>query len=85
MWYVYILRCVDNTLYTGITTDIPRRIIDHNRKKASACTRSRLPVKLVHNEQYPTRSKALKREAQIKAWPRKKKLALVAGDLIRKD
>ncbi|MBL7081245.1 MAG: GIY-YIG nuclease family protein [Candidatus Omnitrophica bacterium] len=81
MWYVYILRCADGTLYTGTTTNISRRLTEHNRKKGGACTRVRLPVKLAHKEPYQTRSEALKRESQIKSWIRKKKLALIKGDL----
>ena len=79
MWYVYILECVDNTLYTGITTDIDRRLKEHNRKKGGACTRSRLPVKLAYRESGQTKSQALKREAEIKSWARKEKLALIKG------
>ena len=77
MWYVYILRCADTTLYTGTTTDIPRRVKEHNHRKGGACTRVRLPVKLVYKEPCETQSQALEREAQIKGWTKKKKLALV--------
>ncbi len=80
MWYVYILRCTDNTLYTGSTTDIDRRVKEHNRKKGGGCTRGRLPVELVHKEPYEIRSEAQKREAQIKTWPRQKKLALISSN-----
>ena len=80
MWYVYILKCADNTLYTGATTDVSRRIIEHNRKKGGACTRVRLPVELIYKEPHETRSEALKREHQIKRWSRKKKIALINGD-----
>ena len=61
MWYVYILRCADGILYTGSTTDIDRRVKEHNRKKGGGCTRGRLPVKLVHKEPCPNRSEAQKR------------------------
>jgi len=81
VWYAYILQCADNTLYTGTTTDPLRRVKEHNRKKGGACTRVRLPVKLAYKEPFETQSSALKREAQIKHWTRKKKLALIAGDL----
>lgn len=77
MWHVYILRCADGTLYTGMTTDLSRRVNEHNRNKGSAYTGSRLPVKLIYNEPCTDRSQALKREAQIKRWPRKKKLVLI--------
>ena len=77
MWYTYIIRCSDNTLYTGISNDIPRRIKLHNAGKASAYTRSRTPVILVYKEPHRTKSRALKREAQIKSWPRETKIALI--------
>jgi putative endonuclease len=77
VWYVYILKCVDNSLYTGSTTDIKRRIKEHNAKKGGSFTRIRLPAKLVHKEYYLTRSEAQKRESQIKSWTKKKKLALI--------
>lgn len=79
MWYVYIIRCADGNLYTGVTTDIPRRVKRHNSKKASKYTRIRTPVTLAHSEDHPTRSSALKREAQIKRWSKQKKLALING------
>jgi len=69
-------------LYTGTTTDISRRVSEHNRKKGGACTRARLPVKLMHKESYKNRSKAQGREAQIKRWPREKKLALINRNAI---
>lgn len=81
MWYVYIVKCADSTLYTGTTTDIDRRIKEHNRKKGGACTSVRLPVSLVYKETYLNQSQALEREAQIKSWPRQKKLALIKRDL----
>ncbi|MFC1624168.1 GIY-YIG nuclease family protein [Candidatus Omnitrophota bacterium] len=80
MWYIYILRCKDSNLYTGTTTDIFRRVKEHNSKKGGACTRARLPVKLVYKEVYQTRSQALKREHKIKRWSRRKKLALIANN-----
>ncbi len=78
MWYVYILRCADGILYTGSTTDIDRRVKEHNAKKGGGCTKGRLPVEFVHKEPYPNRSEAQKREAQIKRWPRQKKLSLIS-------
>ena len=77
MWYVYILLCRDRSLYTGSTTDIARRLKEHNSGKGSGYTRTRKPVKLIYTETYPDRSNAQKRESLIKAWPRKKKLALI--------
>ena len=77
MWYVYIMKCRDSTLYTGVTTDIERRVKEHNHKKGSAYTRSRLPVTLVYTETHLNRSKALIREAKIKSWTRERKLVLI--------
>jgi len=80
MWHVYMIKCSDGSLYTGITTDIRRRIDEHNAGKAASYTRVRRPVRLVHNESRSNRSRALKREAEIKSWPRDKKLALIKED-----
>ena len=78
MWFVYILRCADNSLYTGITTDVERRIGEHNgnNKTGSKYTRVKRPVILVYKEQAPTRSEALKREKIIKRMSHKQKEAL---------
>ncbi|MFH0838587.1 MAG: GIY-YIG nuclease family protein [Candidatus Omnitrophota bacterium] len=81
MWYVYIIQCADDTLYTGTTTDIPRRVKEHNSKKGGSYTRTRVPVKLVYKEPQTTHSSALKREEQIKRWTKSKKLALINGNL----
>ena len=78
-WFVYILACCDGTLYTGITTDVTRRVDTHNSGKGGKYTRSRLPVRLEYSEESPGRPEALKREAEIKKWPRKRKLALIKG------
>lgn len=78
-WYVYIAECSDGMLYTGTTIDLTRRIKEHNydNKLGSRYVRVRRPVKLIYNEIQSTRSKALKRELEIKGWSRKKKLQLV--------
>ncbi|MEW8209143.1 MAG: GIY-YIG nuclease family protein [Candidatus Thiodiazotropha taylori] len=65
-WYVYILRCTDDTLYTGITNDIDRRVDEHNRGVGAKYTRGRTPVELVFTETLPDRSAALRRELAIK-------------------
>jgi putative endonuclease len=75
-WCVYILRCADGTLYTGITNRLDRRLAGHRTGRASRYTRSRLPVRLVHVEPAADRSAALRREAEIKRLDRKSKLAL---------
>jgi putative endonuclease len=77
-WSVYLVRCRDGSLYTGITTDLDRRLAAHNAGTASRYTRSRRPVRVVHEETGFTHSTALKREAAIKRLPRPKKLALLA-------
>lgn len=77
MWHVYIIECKDKTLYTGITTDIDRRISEHSSGKGGRFTRNRTPVKLVYKQQVPDRSAALKREAEIKQLKRKAKLDLI--------
>ena len=80
-WYVYIVRCRDGKLYTGITTNLDQRIKAHNRGKACKYTAYRRPVKLVYSEPHPNRSSASKREAQIKDWPRRKKEILIKGSI----
>jgi predicted GIY-YIG superfamily endonuclease len=76
-WFVYMLRCADGSLYTGIAKDVKRRSQQHNDGKASRYTRSRLPTKLVWHEAQPSRSSGLKREAAIKAMTRRAKLAMI--------
>ena len=81
-YYVYIVRCRDNSLYTGITTNIERRIKEHNTKRRGAKSiKGKLPVTLVHTETYPTKSDALKREQNIKNLTKlaKEQLVTVAG------
>ena len=77
MWYVYVIRCSDKSLYTGITNDLNKRLKAHNSRKGGKYTRSRLPVKLLYKEIYKTKSEALKREIQIKNFSRKEKLELL--------
>jgi putative endonuclease len=77
-YYVYILECSDETLYTGSTHDIEKRIEEHNNsKKGARYTRSRRPVKLVYVESCSTLSDALKREAQIKKLSKVQKMRLI--------
>lgn len=77
-FYVYILKCNDNTLYTGYTDDLVRRTQMHNAGRGAKYTRSRLPVELVYQEELTDKSAALKREAAIKRLTRAQKLALIA-------
>ncbi len=76
-YFVYLLRCRDGSLYTGITTDPKRRLAMHKAGKGGHYTRAHGARKIVHAERFENRSGALKREAEIKSWPREKKLKLV--------
>lgn len=78
MWYVYILECADGTLYTGITTDLERRVVEHNESKLGAkYTRARRPVKLVYSSEKADKSEASKEEYRIKSLTRKEKMRLI--------
>lgn len=78
MYYLYILQCADQTLYTGIAKDLDKRIKEHNSSQMGAkYTRGRRPVKLVYSQKYPSRSQALKAEHQIKKLSRSEKLNLI--------
>lgn len=78
-WFVYIVRCKDNSLYTGITTDLKRRVNEHNHDnlKGAKSLKAKRPVILQYYEIVDTQSSALKREASIKNWKRKNKLKLI--------
>jgi putative endonuclease len=76
-WCVYVLRCGDRTLYTGITNDLDGRLAAHRSGTASKYTRGRQPLRLVYHESHPNRSSASRREAEIKKLPRSAKLALI--------
>lgn len=77
MHYVYIVECSDGTLYTGYTTDVDRRVEEHNDGEGAKYTRGRTPVEVVHVEEYETRSDAMSREAEIKSLSREEKEELV--------
>ena len=81
MYYVYIVECADKTLYTGIATELERRVEEHNNsEKGAKYTRVRRPVKLVYSEEYPDRSSASKREYEIKKkMNRTQKLKLIGA------
>jgi putative endonuclease len=83
-WWVYILLCHDGTLYTGITTDLERRLSQHNAGTASKYTRSRRPVTLVYRESAKSHGTALRRELAIKKLTRDAKDALIATQRTRK-
>ena len=76
MWYVYILRCGDDTLYTGITDDVEKRLAAHRAGKGAKYTRGRSPLELIYVEEQSDKSAALRREIAIKKLPRKEKLKL---------
>ena len=77
MWYLYILQCGDGSLYTGITTDVEKRLESHRSGKGAKYTRGRSPLALKYREACGTHSDALKRELEIKHLSREEKLALI--------
>ncbi len=84
MYFIYILRCSDNSLYCGQTKDLKRRIQEHNSADSkSKYTRSRRPVKLVYEEKYKTVNEALKREFEIKKMTKLKKEKLISSSLLK--
>ncbi len=79
-WYLYLLRCADGSLYTGITKNLEERFKKHNAGKASRYTRTRRPVELLYQERCGSRTKALVRECTVKAFPKAKKEKLAASN-----
>ena len=79
-WFVYILRCGNGDLYTGMTDDRERRIAQHQSGRGGWFTKTTQPVELVYHEIYDSEDHAKQREMQLKGWSRKKKLALIGGD-----
>lgn len=78
MYHLYILKCADGTLYTGITTDLKRRVLEHNSGELGAkYTRGRRPLKLIYSKRFRDRSLASKEEARIKKLSRKEKLEMI--------
>lgn len=80
-----MVKCQDISLYTGITTDISRRIKEHNAKKGAFYTKNKTPVELVYQETLPNESEARKREAAIKRLTRKEKIDLIKGSVPERD
>lgn len=80
-YFFYILRCVDNSLYCGTTTDLAKRIKEHNlvNSKGAKYTRAKRPVKLVYSKKYRMKKTALRREVEVKKWPKSQKERLVKG------
>jgi len=79
-FYVYLLRCSDDSYYIGHTDDIEKRIAEHNHGSVSGYTKTRLPIIVLYTQDFMTRDEALTAERQIKGWSRKKKEALIRGD-----
>jgi len=77
MHYVYIVRCSDNTYYTGYTNNLKRRINMHNNGEGAKYTKGRRPVELIYAKEYDSKSKAMQKEYQIKQMPREKKIKLI--------
>jgi putative endonuclease len=83
MYFLYILKCADKTLYTGITVDLKRRVREHNSSKLGAkYTRTRRPVQLVYSKKFRNRSSATKAESKVKSLSRRKKLSLVVHSVL---
>lgn len=80
-WYVYMLRCGDGTLYTGVTDSVERRLAAHRAGKGAKYTRGRGPLELVYTQEVPDKSAALRREYQIKRLSREEKERLIAEQL----
>ena len=85
MYFVYLIKCKDGTLYTGITTDVQRRFKEHSLGKGGAYTRSRKILKVIYTERYKNRGGALKRESEIKKLTHKQKLNLVKLSMPKSD
>ena len=79
MYFVYLLECKDKSIYTGITTDVARRLAEHKKGIGGHCTRAKGAVRVLYSEKHADRSSALKREAEIKRWRREKKLKFMAS------
>ncbi len=79
MPFVYIVQCADGTFYTGWAMDVLARVKIHNDGRGAKYTQARRPVLLVYSETWPNRAKAMRREREIKRWPRARKLALFRG------
>jgi predicted GIY-YIG superfamily endonuclease len=80
IWHVYILKCIDGSFYAGVTQDLGRRFQEHQSGKGGHYTKSFGAVELLYQESFLTKEDVLKREAQIKGWTRRKKLALIHGN-----
>jgi len=77
MYFIYILLCKDGSFYIGSTNDIEARFKDHVEGRGARYTKSHKPLKIIYKEEFATKSKALKREAEIKKWPKRRKEKLI--------
>jgi putative endonuclease len=77
MYFVYLLKCKDGSMYTGITTDLMRRLKEHKAGQGGRYTRAKGAMKIMYSEKHKNRSSASKREAEIKLWPRARKITLI--------
>ena len=82
--FTYILRCSDDSLYTGYTTNLAKRLQTHNAGKGAKYTKARLPVEMVYHEEYATKEEAMRREAAIKKLTRKQKIELIKNQTNKK-
>ena len=80
-WYLYIIKCKDDKLYTGISNDVEKRVVTHNKGKGCKFTKYRLPVVLVYQELCGTRSTAIRREIIVKSFAKQEKISLIEGKL----
>ena len=83
-WFLYMVRCADDTIYTGISIDVSARVTKHNSGRGAKYTQTRLPVRLIYSESQPDRVSAMKREFEVKKWGRKRKEDLVKGFSLKK-
>ena len=79
-YFVYVLKCSDESYYTGVTSNLEKRLIEHNSGMFKGYTSTRLPVKLVYSNSFSDVNDAIRAEKQIKGWSRAKKEALIHGD-----
>lgn len=77
MYFVYLAKCEDGSIYTGITTDPKRRLKEHQSGMGGNYTRAKKVIEILYTEEFPTRSLASRRESEIKGWSRQKKLNLI--------
>ena len=78
-FFVYVLECADGSFYTGCTSDLERRVAEHNEGKGCRYTRARKPVRLVHSEEHDSRMAAMRREREVKKLSRRQKEEMISG------